>query len=68
MRCPIHGEVEGLMESEGALSNAYPFPVLCEECSPSQTIIGYENEHGQETDSLGDLIGERVPDGPAVRT
>lgn len=52
-RCPIHGEVEGYFESEGALSNAYPYPVLCEECPSGQTIIGYENENEEEVDANG---------------
>lgn len=53
MRCPTHGEVEGYFESEGPLSNAYPYPVLCDECPPGQTIIGYENEHDEEVDQFG---------------
>ena len=55
--CPIHGEVEGYTENEGALSSAYPYQVLCEECIPVSRVVGYEDEDGEEVDSLGRRIG-----------
>jgi hypothetical protein len=54
MNCPVHGLVEGYFETEGALGNAYPYPVLCEKCPPGKTIIGYENEKEEVVDQFGE--------------
>jgi hypothetical protein len=58
-RCPIHGEVEGLGLSEGPLSNAYPWVVVCEKCDGEghTVVVGYEWE--------GDNFSTRWEDAPA---
>lgn len=56
LTCPIHGEVEGFFETEGPIADAYPYPVLCEECDPVQTIIGFEDTEGRPVDAGGSPI------------
>jgi hypothetical protein len=51
--CPIHGAVEGFFETSGPLADAYPYPVLCEECDPVQTIVWFEDKHGVAVDAAG---------------
>ena len=48
LRCPIHGEVEGLSLSEGPLSDCWPWVLVCEECEPRGTsvVVGYESDAG----------------------
>lgn len=53
MRCPIHGETEGVLPTSGALSNCYPYVVLCDQCSTATVVIGYLNEKDEEVDEDG---------------
>lgn len=58
--CPFHGEVEGFFETEGPLADAYPYPVLCEECSPAQTVVGFEDKDGEAVDQFGKPASDQV--------
>lgn len=61
LRCPVHGEVEGLSLSEGPLSDCWPWVLVCEECEPrgSSVVVGYEWEDDGE-----DVVSDRWEDAP----
>lgn len=44
LRCPVHGVVDGEIPFDGPLSNVVPTPILCDECYPVETIIGYDDD------------------------
>lgn len=65
LKCPIHGDVEGVSPSEGPLSECWPWVLLCEhEHDDHEVIVGYE-WHDQDSDhNDGSQVSTRWEDAP----
>jgi len=63
LRCPIHGDVEGLSLSEGPLSQCWPWVLVCEKCDGdgNAVIVGYEWNDDSTNEEVVSTSWEEAP-------